>query len=448
MEKDLTVGKPWKVLLGFSVPMLISVIFQQVYNIADSMIAGQFVGEDALAAIGASYPITMLFLAVAFGCNIGCSVVISQLFGGKRFAEMKTAINTSYIFAISLGALLTITGLLFCNPLIQLVQTPANIFDDSSLYLSIYIGGLVFMFLYNICTGIYNALGDSKTPLVFLIISSVVNIVLDIVFVTIFSMGVAGLAWATFIAQGIASVLAFVVLIKRTSKIETTEKSSFFSLPMFKKILIVAIPSILQQSFISVGNMFVQGIINSFGSATIAGYAAAVRLNTFAIMAINTLSNALSTYIAQNVGAANLQRIKKGFKASVIIVMCVAVPFSLLYVFFGSQCLGLFMDSSVSAQATNIGVDFLRIVSPFYAVVSVKLIIDAVFRGAGAMKSFLIATFIDLILRVVLAFAFSPYFGVTGVWFSWPIGWTTGAIFSVCIYISGKWKPAVLKNSN
>lgn len=447
MEKDLTQGTPWKVLFNFSVPMLISVVFQQVYNIADSMIAGHFIGEDALAAVGASYPITMLFLAVAFGCNIGCSVVISQLFGAKRYAEMKTAMNTSYIFALGLGGVLTVFGLFFCNNLMQMVQTPANIFSDSSLYLQIYIAGLLFMFLYNICTGMYNALGDSKTPLYLLIGSSIFNIIMDIVLVTVFSMGVAGVAWATFMAQGLASVLAFIVLSKRMKRFDTERRSKLFSFSMFKRILVIAVPSILQQSFISVGNMFVQGIINSYGSATIAGYSAAIKLNTFAIMLINTLSNGLSTYVAQNIGAQRLNRVRQGFKASIILVMIVAVPFVLLYFFFGEQALGIFMNTSVSLEALDVGLGFLKIVSPFYLVVSIKLIIDAILRGAGAMKAFLAATFIDLILRVVLAFVFSAQLGVTGIWVSWPVGWAAGTIFSVCVYFSGIWKPKYLKKA-
>lgn len=203
LMKDLTSGKPRNVLWAFSIPMLISVMFQQIYNIADSMIAGKFAGEDALAAVGASYPITMIFMAIAMGSNVGCSVIISQLFGGRKFKEMKTAITTTFTASAVLSLVLTILGLVFCHPLMRLIQTPDNIFGDAALYLNIYIVGLAFLFLYNICTGIFNALGDSKTPLYFLIGSSIGNIILDLVFVINFKMGVAGVAWATFIAQGI-----------------------------------------------------------------------------------------------------------------------------------------------------------------------------------------------------------------------------------------------------
>lgn len=441
MVKDLTVGKTWRVLLSFSIPMLCSVVFQQIYNIADSIIAGKFVGENALAAVGASYPVTMIFLAVAMGCNIGCSVVISQLFGGKNFKDMKTAINTAYIFSLSLGAVLTVFGLIFCNGIISLVNTPANIFDDSSLYLRIYIAGMLFLFLYNICTGIFTALGDSKTPLYFLLASSALNIVLNLIFVIVFKMGVSGVAWATFISQGIASICSFIVLNSRIKKLKCSEKPHVFSLLIFKRILIISIPSILQQSFISVGNMFVQGIINGYGSAVIAGYSAAIKLNTFAIASINTMANGLSSFVAQNIGAGKIKRVHSGFWSDVVTIGIITVPFFICLYFFGDFFLSWFMDTNVSGEAISTGINFLKIVSPFYIIVAFKLIADAVLRGAGAMKTFMTATFLDLILRVVLAFVLSPYMGVTGIWVSWPIGWIVGAVCSLIFYFSGIWKP-------
>lgn len=441
MVKDLTVGKTWKVLLTFSIPMLGSVIFQQIYNIADSIIAGKFVGENALAAVGASYPVTMIFLAVAMGCNLGCSVVISQLFGGKNYKDMKTAVNTAYIFSLSLGAVLTVFGLIFCDGIISLVNTPANIFDDSSLYLRIYIAGMLFLFLYNICTGIFTALGDSKTPLYFLLASSALNIILNLTFVIVFKMGVSGVAWATFIAQGLASICSFIVLRFRIKKLKCDDKPKLFSFLIFKRILLISIPSILQQSFISVGNMFVQGIINSYGSSVIAGYSAAIKLNTFAVASINTMANGLSSFVAQNIGAGKLKRVRSGFWSDVVTIGIISVPFFVCFSFFGNFFLNLFMDTSASKEAISIGSDFLKTVSPFYIVVASKLIADAVLRGAGAMKPFMVATFLDLILRVVLAFVLSPYMGVTGIWVSWPIGWIFGALCSLIFYFSGIWQP-------
>lgn len=444
--KDLTVGKPWKVLFGFSMPMLGSVIFQQIYNIADSMIAGQFVGEDALAAIGASYPITMLFLAIAMGSNLGCSVVISQLFGAKRFTSMKTAINTSFAASFVLSIVLTAAGLIFSGNLMNLVNTPQNIFADSELYLNIYIGGMIFLVLYNICTGVFTAMGDSKTPLYLLIASSVANIILDLVLVIVFHLGVAGVAWATFFAQGAASVFSFVLLVSKVKKIKCKGKPKKFSKSMFKRICAIAIPTILQQSFVSVGNMFVQGVINDFGSTVIAGYSTAIKLNTFFLTSISTMSNGLSGFVAQNIGAGRFERVKKGYRSGVVMVLSVAAVFAVMFFFFGTACMGLFMDKTASTDALNIGVRFLHIISPFYLVISVKLISDAVFRGAGAMAAFMISTFLDLILRVALVYVLSPIYGSDGVWFSWPLGWVVGAVCSVSLYLLGVWKPKYMKN--
>ncbi len=439
MITDLTQGSISKRLWLFSIPMLISVMFQQIYNIADSMIAGKFVGEDALAAVGASYPVTMLFMAVAMGCNIGCSVVISQYFGAKRLSEMKTAVSTTFLASGGLSVVLTVGGLLLSGPILRAIHTPSNIFAAAALYLNIYIGGLVFLFLYNICTGVFNSLGDSRTPLVFLIGSSLGNIGLDLLFVTVFDMGVAGVAWATFIAQGAACLLSLATLRRRLNRIETPEKSPLFSLKMLGRISRIAVPSILQQSFISVGNMFIQGLVNGYGSSVIAGYSAAVKLNTFAITSFTTLSNGLSSFSAQNLGAGKIDRVRRGFWSGCLLAVCVVAPFTLVYGLFTDAAVRLFLDTT-SRYALEIGSDFLRLVAPFYLVISVKLMADGILRGAGAMKSFMVATFTDLVLRVVLAFLLSARLGTDGIWLSWPIGWTAAAVLSCAFYFAGRWK--------
>ena len=422
MITDLTQGSISKRLWLFSIPMLISVMFQQIYNIADSMIAGKFVGEDALAAVGASYPVTMLFMAVAMGCNIGCSVVISQYFGAKRLSEMKTAVSTTFLASGGLSAVLTVGGLLLSGPILRAIHTPSNIFADAALYLNIYIGGLVFLFLYNICTGVFNSLGDSRTPLVFLIGSSLGNIGLDLLFVTVFDMGVA---WATFIAQGAACLLSLATLRRRLSRLETPEKSPLFSLEMLGRISRIAVPSILQQSFISVGNMFIQGLVNGYGSSVIAGYSAA-------------------SFSAQNLGAGKIDRVRRGFWSGCLLAVCVVAPFTLVYGLFTDAAVRLFLDTT-SRYALEIGCDFLRLVAPFYLVISVKLMADGILRGAGAMKSFMVATFTDLMLRVILAFLLSARLGTDGIWLSWPIGWTAAAVLSCAFYFAGRWKTRFLR---
>ena len=320
MNKDLTVGDPAKVLWKFCLPLFGSIIFQQLYNIADSFVAGKFIGENALAAVGNSYEITLIFIAFAFGCNIGCSVIVSQLFGARKLGEMKTAVYTTFISSAVVCAALMLVGTLGCDGLLRLINTPENVFADSKLYLDIYILGLPFVFFYNVATGIFSALGDSKTPFIFLAASSTSNIFMDILFVTAFKMGVAGVAWATFLCQGVSCVLAVLFVLRRLRGVETDEKSALFSFPLFCRIAVIAVPSILQQSFISVGNIVIQGVINSFGSGVMAGYSASVKLNNLVITSLTTLGNGISNFTAQNIGASKMERVRSGFKAGLKLV--------------------------------------------------------------------------------------------------------------------------------
>ena len=441
MNKDLTVGKPDQVLWKFALPLFGSVIFQQLYNIADSFVAGKFVGEEALAAVGNSYEITLIYSAFAFGCNIGCSVIVSQLFGAKKWKDLKTAVSTTFITSAVLCLLLTVLGLTFGRQMLDLIQTPDNIMEDSALYLSIYTAGLVFLFFYNIATGIFSALGDSKTPFIFLAISSTANIAVDIFFVTVLHMGVSGVAWATFLCQGISCVLAIVVVFGRLKKLPVAGKHVWFSGRIFKKIAVIAVPSILQQSFISVGNIMIQSVINGYGSGVIAGYAAAIKLNNMVITSFTTLGNAMSNFAAQNMGARKLERIKEGFRAGLKLIYLICVPIVLLYLLAGRMLVHIFMNTG-TGTAIDTGVIFLRIVVPFYFVVATKLIADGILRGTGAMKEFMIGTFSDLILRVLLAILFSKEFGSVGIWCAWPFGWTISTIISVCFYKKGVWKKA------
>ena len=438
MEKDLTVGKPSSVLWKFCLPMFGSIIFQQLYNIADSFVAGKFIGDLALAAVGNSYEITLIFIAFAFGMNIGCSVIVAMLFGAGKHRDMKTAVYTTFIASIVLCGVLMAVGIIFCDGLLKLINTDESIFADSALYLDIYIYGLPFVFLYNVATGIFSALGDSKTPFIFLACSSVSNVAVDILFVTAFQMGVAGVAWATFLCQGVSCVLSLVVVFSRLRKIKTEEKTIIFSWGMLGRISKVAVPSILQQSFISVGNIVIQGIINSYGAAVTAGYSAAVKLNNMVTTSLTTLGNGISNFTAQNLGAAKYDRIKQGFKAGLKLVWIICLPVVALYVILASPLINIFLESS-SGTAMDTGVMFLRIVSPFYFVLSLKLVADGVLRGSGLMTKFVIATFTDLILRVICAFIFSSLWGVIGIWLSWPVGWVIATVLSVVFYKTTKY---------
>ena len=438
MMNDLTVGKPEAVLWKFCIPLFGSIVFQQLYNIADSFVAGKFIGENALAAVGNSYEITLIFIAFAFGCNMGCSVIVSQFFGARRYENMKTAVYTAMITSAMICIVLMVFGLLFCDSLLGMINTPEELLGDSKIYLDIYILGLPFVFFYNIATGIFSALGDSKTPFYFLAASSTSNIAVDILFVTVFHMGVAGVAWATFLCQGVSCVLAVFVVFRRLKGIET-DRAPLFSFDILKRIMTVAVPSILQQSFISVGNIIIQGTINGFGSSVMAGYSAAVKLNNLVITSFTTLGNGISNYTAQNIGAGKLPRIREGFKAGIKMVWMLSAPLFVLYFFTGKWILYAFIDEP-TVLALQTGINFLRILSPFYFIISMKFVADGILRGAGMMGKFMVTTFLDLILRVGIAVLLSgTILGATGIWCAWPIGWIVAVILSLAFYKSGRW---------
>ena len=433
MVTDLTKGHPDKTLWRFLLPMMFSVAFQQIYNIADSMIAGKFAGEDALAAVGASYPITVIFMAFAVGMNLGASVIVSRLFGAGDRKGVKRAVTTAFASSLSLAVILTVYGYFFCRNMMEWIHTPQNIMQDGVLYLKIYVFGLIFLMLYNVCTGIFTALGDSRTPLWFLLGSSAGNIVLDLLFVAKLHWGVAGVAWATFIAQGISAVLALVTLLVRLQKFAGKERVPLFDRKLFVQILAIAVPSILQQSVLSVGNLFVQDIVNRYGSAVVAGYSGAIKLNTFAINIFMTLGSCLSSYTAQNIGAGKQERIPMGFRTGLKLSELAALPFVVLYFGLGQQMMGLFLNAESSA-AIHAGVMFLRIVSPWYFMIVVKLMTDGIIRGSGAMIYFVIATIPDLILRIGFALMLSPRFGSTGIWMAWPFGWIAATVLTIIFY--------------
>ncbi|MCI8332008.1 MAG: MATE family efflux transporter [Clostridiales bacterium] len=445
MNKDLTTGKPSTVLWRFCLPLFGSIIFQQLYNMADSFVAGKFIGNNALASVGNSYEITLIFIAFAFGGNIGCSIIVSQLFGAKQYKELKTAVYTAVIASGVLCAALMLFGGLFCEQLLLLINTPDILLADSKLYLDIYLLSLPFVFYYNAATGIFSALGDSKTPFLFLACSSIANIAMDILFVAVFKMGVAGVAWATLICQGISCILAMFFVFARLRKIKTQGKISKFSWPMLKRIAIVAIPSILQQSFVSVGNIIIQGIINGFGPAVIAGSSAAIKLNSMVLTSITTLGNGISNFTAQNLGAQKYDRIHAGFKAGLRLVWLICLPLVLLYFFAGRYLVYLFLDSPVG-DAIQTGTLFLQIVSPFYLIISAKLMADGVLRGVGSMKQFVISTFADLTLRVLLAAVLSATpIGSAGIWMAWPSGWLIATVLSLLFYKTTIHKKLVLQ---
>lgn len=437
--KDMTAGKPAKILFLFAMPMILGNVFQQLYNIVDSVVVGNFVGAEALAAVGASFPITFLFVSIAIGAGTGCSVIISQRFGAKRMSEVKTGITTALITIVGIGIVVMGLGLLINSPILNLMNTPANIFEDAGTYLRIYFFGIAFLFLYNVLTAIFNALGDSKTPLVFLIISSIINIGLDLLFVIKFNMGVAGVAWATLISQGISSLLSFSCLMIRLNKIQVDEPSPIYSLDILKSMSVIAIPSIIQQSIVSVGMLFVQTLVNGYGSNIVAGYTAATKIDSIAMMPMINISNAMSTFTAQNIGAKKSERVRDGLKAALIMVAVISISISIILNIWGSSFVGLFVDSVSNQAVIDVGAKYLSIVSIFYVIMGILFTCNGLLKGAGDVGFFMTTTLSNFACRVGFAYLLSYWIGSEAIWWSIPIGWIVGGTLSSLRYRSGKW---------
>lgn len=431
--------KPFNALLIFSLPMIIGNLFQQTYSIADSAIAGRFVGERALAAIGASNSLTNIFICVAIGGGIGASVIISRYFGAKNFARMKTAIYTALIAFLIISVLLGIAGLLFSRSIMTVLNTPDDTLDMAVVYLNIYFLGLPFLFMYNVLSSIFNALGKSGIPLVFLIFSSLFNILLDWISVTTFQMGIAGVAWATLIAQGISALLSFIVLKAQLKKIGSSSEQ-FFSKKELLSMSRIALPSILQQSTVSIGMMLVQSVVNGFGSETLAGFSAAMRIESMCIVPMTGIGNALLSYTAQNIGAGRKERVAQGYHAATgMIIGCAVIICAVLESFHG-LIIELFLGKSGTAAAMLTGNSYLMFMGWFFCLFGFKMTVDGLLRGAGDMKMFTVANLVNLTIRVVLAMTLAPRFGIAFVWFAVPIGWLANWAVSFARYRTGRWQ--------
>lgn len=442
MKSDLTTGKPFKTLFLFALPMILSVTLQQFYNICDSMIAGKFVSSTALAAVSASYPITMIYLAIGTGFGVGVNIVVSRFIGEKNFSNAKQTIYTSILSIIVVGVFITIFGYIFVDELIKLIKVGSDYYDEAVIYLKYYTFGIIFMFLYNAVTSIFQALGNSRIPLYFLIFSTLLNVILDIWFVTTFKMGVEGLSIATFIAQILASLLSFLVLIFYIKKKVGNEKK-VINFSLLKNVLIIAIPSIIQASTISIGQLMIQTLINRQGTDVVAGYGAAYKISYVVINIFATISNALSTYVSQNAGAKEYKRIKDGFKGAFIICAVLTIITSSLFMIIPEVFLSIFEKKDDPIAVTEVGCMFLTTIAPYVILMAIKIPCDGVLKGSKDMRSFLIGTMADLIVRVSFSYILVEKYGVKGIFISWPIGWAVGAILSVMFYFIGRWKKLI-----
>ena len=449
MLKDMTTGSETKHIVTFAIPMFIGNIFQQMYNMADAIVVGNYVGKDALAAVGTSFPITFFLIAMVMGLTMGSSIVISQYYGAKDMIKVKRSVSTTYISLLAAAFIISIFGVLISRPLLTLLRTPPEIIDNSAAYLKIVFGGLIFMFLYNTLSAILRGLGDSKTPLYFLIISSLINIGLDILFVAVYNMGVAGVAWATVISQGIASFLCLIYVYKKVEILRIHPKDMIFDKDIFAKSVKLGIPASIQQTVVSMGMMGIQGLVNSYGSITMAAYTAASRVDSIAMMPIMNLGMATSTFTAQNIGAGKIDRVKRGYLRSLLIVTVSCIITSIAIVSFGPKIIAIFIDSAETAVIAQ-GTDYITSVSYFYLLMGVMFVANGVLRGSGDMNVSMISTISSLGIRIIAAYSLSsiPGVGYKGIWWSIPTGWLVGSIIATLRYRSGRWtKKAIVSRT-
>lgn len=430
---------PGKSLFFFALPMILGNLFQQFYTTVDSIIVGQLVGEEALAAVGASYSLTAVFIMIAIGGGIGASVITSQYLGAGLYSRMKTSIHTALTSFLMLSIVLGVIGLLFSAEILRALNTPENIMEDAMLYLRIYFIGLPFLFMYNILSSIFNALGNSRTPLYLLIFSSVLNVVLDLLFVGPFEMGVGGAAVATVLAQGLSAVISFGLLVRTLKTYTAKETSKLFDVEILGNMIRVAIPSMIQQSIVSVGMLLVQSVVNGFGSSVLAGYTAGMRIESICIVPMIALGNAVSTFTAQNLGAGSAERVRKGYTAAAKLVAVFAIVICLVLTLFHEAIIDSFLDMGSEQAAFETGNAYLSFIAFFFVFIGFKAITDGVLRGAGDVLVFTLANLINLGIRVIFAFTMAPVIGVNAVWIAVPIGWATNAGISFIRYLSGKW---------
>ena len=439
---DLLNGSPGKNLLLFALPMILGNLFQQFYNMADSMIVGNFVGEDALAAVGASYALTNVFIMIAIGGGNGASVLTSQYLGAKQHGKMKTSISTALITFLAVSVLLGGVGFAMNGRILAALNTPGNIMGQARLYLGIYFLGLPFLFMYNVLAAIFNAMGDSRTPLYLLIFSSLLNVVLDVISVTWLGMGVDGVAIATVMSQGISAVISFGLLIRKLRGFcsDAGDEARLFDRGMLGSGTRIAVPSILQQSIVSIGMLLVQSVVNGFGSAALAGYSAGSRIESICVVPMIATGNAVATFTAQNIGAGKIHRAREGYISSYFIVGGFSVIIAVAVTLFNGPVIASFLGGDMSAEAFATGTGYLSFIAFFFVFIGVKACTDGVLRGSGDVLVFTIANLVNLCIRVFGAFHFAPIWGVAAVWYAVPMGWIANYIISFCRYLTGRWK--------
>lgn len=431
---DMTKGKPSALILKFALPMIIGNIFQQLYNVVDTIVVGKFIGKDALAAVGSSFAIVVFITSIIIGLCMGAGVVFSNLYGSKDFHKLSKAVFTSFIFTMAITIAIMLISLFFIDDILKLFRMPSELLYDGKTYLSIILKGLFFTFIYNATTSLLRALGDSKAPLYFLIIAAIINVILDLFFVLSLHMGVSGVAWATIIAQLFSAILSLIYTYRKLPSIGFKFSNMAFDMELFKISAKYSILTSIQQSIMNFGILLVQGLVNTFGSTVMAAFAAGVKIDSFSYMPVQDLGNAFSTYVAQNVGANEKQRVKEGLKAitKIIIIFCIIV--SSLILIFSKELMLLFVSSS-EKEVISLGVEYISVVGIFYMLIGFLFMFYGFYRGMGYLNMSIILTIISLGTRVLLAYSLAPtVLGVKGIWFSIPIGWALADLIGFYFY--------------
>lgn len=440
--KYLTDGKPSRLILQFATPMLIGNVFQQLYNVVDSIIVGNFLGKEALAAVGASFPLLFMLISFVIGIASGSTIIISQYFGAKDIKNVRRAIDTMWVFLFFASILITALGIIFSKAIFKVIRLPEDIMPQALLYFNVYIGGIILFFGFSATSAILRGLGDSKTPLYFLVIATITNIFLDLLFIVVFKWGIAGAAYATIISQGSAFISAIIYLNRTHAVFNLSWRKLEFDLSIFKRSLNIGLPSGFQQTFVSLGMLALFRIVNDFGTDTIAAYSVALRIDSLASLASMNFGAALSTYVGQNLGAKKPERVYAGLIATLKMSSFVSLMVTVVVILFRHQLMGMFTSDPV---VIGIGAEYLLIVCSFYVVFSAMFVIGGLLRGAGAT---LIPMFITLFalwaIRIPSSWWLSRQLGAAGIWWAIPLGWVIGAGFSWIYYLKGDWRKKVV----
>jgi putative MATE family efflux protein len=436
--QDLTTGREGKLIFQFAAPMLIGNIFQQLFTVVDSIVVGNFIGKEALAAVGASFPVIFMMVSLIVGLVIGTTVVISQYYGAKDYERVKRAIDTMYIYIAGASIIITVAGLLLAEPLLRLLGLPEELMPQATTFLRIYFSGTIVFFGYNGTSAALRGLGDSKTPLYFLIIATLANIILVLLFVGLFKWGVAGAAYATLVANGLAFGLAAFWLNRTHKLIRIGIRGLRFDREIFLHSIRIGLPTGIQQTFVALGNLALFSIVNKFGTNVIAGFSVASRLDSLAVVPAMSFSQALSTFVGQNIGARKTERIRSGLLSTLKMAGSVTITTSILIVLFGHLLMSLFTSDS---DVIRIGDQYLTIVSIFYFLFTLMFMYNGIMRGAGDTLIPMFFSLISLwIIRIPLAYFLSGKIGATGIWWSIPAGWFIGLALSFIYYKTGRWK--------